>query len=91
MFSTDIQNLNAISYQLFPNPVADQTTLSFKKEDNSIYTLSIIDMSGRIILLLQNIETKEITIERGNIKSGVYIIQLYSESGILVSDKLIFK
>ena len=61
-----------------PNPFTDQTTISFKKEQKYT-TVKIIDVLGK--------EVKNITfsgnhylIEKGEVKAGIYFVQVIDEN-----------
>jgi hypothetical protein len=85
--------LDASSLLLFPNPAygPSEVKLIFNGERTAEASLSIVDMSGRmmmneVVFLRQG--ANEIVIPAGNLSSGIYTISLQDYSGI-ISRKLI--
>ncbi len=83
-YTTTIQNPlglqeNDFSYDFvaYPNPVKD--FLNFKTEQN-VLKVEIYDITGRILSLTTVSENK---IDLSNLKTGNYILKLYSEKGII--------
>jgi len=74
-----VNNKN-INLDIFPNPASERI---FIHSDKSIESVTIIDLSGRII-----INTDKTDINISNLQSGSYVIQLSTELGI-ISRKLI--
>lgn len=83
-YTTTIQNslgiqendfINNIS--VYPNPVKD--ILNFKTEHN-ISKVEVYDISGRILSSNSVLENK---IDLSNLKTGNYILKLYTEKGIM--------
>ena len=74
--STNIADAGFELYQNTPNPFADQTTISFNLPQSSDATLSIFDVTGKLI-----------TIKKGSFDKGINTIQLnkddLSVSGVL--------
>jgi hypothetical protein len=86
---TEIENVtrSSNSIDLFPNPVSDQVTISFGKEQKNA-TLKIIDILGKEISLTF-FSGKELQMQRGNLKTGIYFIQVTSENEVIQSKKMI--
>ena len=83
-YTTTIQNPlglqeNDFSYDFvaYPNPVKD--FLNFKTEQN-VLKVEIYDITGRILSLTTVSENK---IDLSNLKTGNYILKLYTEKGII--------
>jgi len=89
--STNLQDISTTSFQLFPNPIVDYTNLTFDNSGDTNYSLKIFDMEGKMVRSIYNISTEKVTIQKGNLKSGLYILKLYSEDRIIISNKLIFE
>ncbi len=84
-----ITELEKMNLNIFPNPASDQITVAFEANDKD-YTISIIDISGRIICStihphLSGIQS--ITIPVNSLESGNYILKFSSE-GILYNQKV---
>lgn len=83
-YTTTIQNILGLQENDFindivtyPNPVKD--ILNFKTEDN-ILKIEIFDISGRIVSSNSVSENK---IDLSNLKTGNYILKLYTKKGIM--------
>ncbi len=75
----------ALGVDVFPNPAVDIVTVSSKEAPVSFY--EIWDMNGRLVRSL-NVNRTTFTIDRRDIESGLYLLQLHYEQGS-VSRRLI--
>jgi len=76
-----IQSLNVQKITIYPNPAKNQITIELPENVIEHYILSIADASGKI--LLTNIELiSSININISELKQGIYILKLQSNSGI---------
>ena len=64
---------------IYPNPFSEGTTVHFDHDGNSIYELRIFDVKGRIVKE-KFITQSPISIERGSLRSGAYILELKGEN-----------
>jgi len=85
-----IKEANTNSYiSIFPNPFTFQTTISFNEEQiNTI--LRIIDLSGKMIKTY-SFTGKQLTIERGEMMSGIYFVQIISENKNVTTKKIVIQ
>ncbi|MDX9892147.1 MAG: YCF48-related protein [Bacteroidales bacterium] len=77
--STDdvgIGNYNLSDIKVYPNPATDLLTIS-SENGSTIHNVKIYDLQGKLILNIQNDYSK---IDISQIKSGLYIIQITTES-----------
>ncbi|MBN4073029.1 T9SS type A sorting domain-containing protein [Crocinitomix catalasitica] len=88
-FPNDTENQAVIS--LFPNPMTNMTELYFELKDTEPYTLTLSDAQGKLLRTIPNLNSGSVQIERANLTSGIYFIQLNSKSGISLSRKLIIE
>lgn len=65
--------------EIFPNPMQQQATVRFPNENNNTYRLVVVDASGRVVRIIENITNNNITINREQLKSGIHIINLEGE------------
>lgn len=89
--TTDINAPNSMSSDLwiYPNPVKSSATIkTTEKLDNA--TLKIYNTMGQTILLIESIYGNKILIEKDNIDSGLYLLQLKNNNK-LTTKKIIFK
>ncbi len=68
-------SLDALKIQVFPNPMSSFALLSFLYDPTQKYTLSILDITGNLILQ-RPVYSGEVEIKRGNLKEGLYILQI---------------
>ena len=82
-------HFNNSSVSVFPNPFSNETSILITSENNN-FILKLTDVLGSELLNL-NIKGKQTYIERGNLKSGIYFLQLFSESDtkLISTNKLI--
>ncbi len=62
--------------KLSPNPFKESTILSFSNLKNDNFNLQILDITGRIVRKTDKLEGNSIKIEKGNLVSGVYFVQI---------------
>ncbi len=82
---------NAVTWSLYPNPITNKGTLNFQNLSSGIYQLKVFNYLGECVSTLNNISSNEITIEKGNFKSGLYLFKLYSNKSVLVNGKFIIE
>jgi hypothetical protein len=71
----DVQDL-----QVYPNPFSSLTTISFNNDKLENYSLSIYNILGAKVKYEENILAEKYILEKGNLKSGIYNLELRSES-----------
>ena len=64
---------------IYPNPFSDQTTIRFTNPKHSEYRMTIIDLTGKKIMLRDNIREESVQIYRNDLKPGYYIVELRGE------------
>ena len=82
---------NELRINIIPNPVYEQTTISYQQSAKSQVTLSIFDMTGREVKQL-TINNEQLTIQNGGkhslkfdakgLRSGVYFVKLLTDNGV---------
>jgi len=61
---------------IYPNPFNHSTTIGFNNPENHPYFLYIMDLTGKVCLIIDNITTSEYVLEKGDLKEGFYIVEL---------------
>ena len=64
---------NAGSVSVYPNPMNASATISSDMKNCSV---KIIDVTGNQVRTISNVEQFPLTIERGSLASGVYMLEL---------------
>ncbi|MGQ0828764.1 MAG: T9SS type A sorting domain-containing protein [Bacteroidota bacterium] len=79
--------LNRTEVMVFPNPFTDRTTFTFAYEQKNT-VLKMVDVLGKE---LKNIvfDGKELTIERSEMKSGIYLYQVFINDIMVNSGKVV--
>ena len=67
---------NDFSFSVYPNPFTSSITIF--SEMRNVF-LKIMDVSGNIVQNIDTISQFPFTVERGNLASGIYFLELYSE------------
>ena len=74
---------------ILPNPFSNQTTLYLNREYKNV-SLKIINSLGKEVKTI-NFFGKEITIEKAELNSGIYFIQVFSEKEIIGTKKVVIQ
>ncbi|OFY96853.1 MAG: hypothetical protein A2309_07735 [Bacteroidetes bacterium RIFOXYB2_FULL_35_7] len=82
---------NSKSFNVYPNPFHSSTTLEFKNLKNEKHNLTVYNTCGHILLLINNITTDKIKIERTNLTDGLYFFHLRTERQIIATGKFIIE
>ena len=77
-----------ISTSIYPNPSDGFITVEFD-ENQSIESVELFDLSGRRIKWYE-IHSSQLTIEKGDLKSGTYVLKIIGSNGRSASSKIMF-
>lgn len=67
---------------LYPNPATD---VLFLQSDNIVESIQVIDMSGKVLLLLKPMIRGEIEIPVERLSSGMYTLRVETDKGVTIS------
>ncbi len=84
------KNINQIRCTLSPNPFSDRTTLIFSK-GNKPLILSLFNINGQLVRYIPNIKDEQVTIQRGELLSGLYFFILQTEDNITATGKVVIE
>jgi len=70
------------NFKLYPNPFKDELYLS--SDNQTIKEVSIIDMTGKLIKTIANINTTHYQLDASYLVSGNYLIQIKTNNGVEV-------
>ena len=84
-----IEESNPLVDLLYPNPADNSTTIQFNNSSVN-HTLTLNNMLGKQILKASNVRGSYV-IERGNLASGVYFVQITDSKGQTRTQKLTFR
>lgn len=86
--NTSITENNQTDYNVFPNPMSSSATIrTIKIFENA--TLQMFNSIGQCVLLIERVNGKEIEINKGNLKSGVYLLLIRNAENNLTTKLLI--
>jgi V8-like Glu-specific endopeptidase len=78
-----------ILLQAYPNPFSEQTTVRFANPTHIAHRLRLCDMQGRVVMTIDGIRDQGITLDRGNLASGMYFFQLLAGEQLRGSGKVV--
>lgn len=84
----DLTEVEAVRWEIYPNPFSSYTTV--KLEQSGSFDLSVIDLTGKEVLRMENING-EVQIDRGDMIPGIYLINIIDSKGQIFSDKLMVR
>jgi len=76
---------------IYPNPLIDYSTIEIENNNLENYTISIYNMIGQEVEVIDNINTNKIILRRNNLKTGIYLVKISSKNDIKFTSKLIVK
>ncbi|MBI3502880.1 MAG: T9SS type A sorting domain-containing protein [Bacteroidetes bacterium] len=71
------ENTSAVS--VYPNPFTSSVTISSEMQNCSV---NIFDLTGNAVRKISNVNQFPFTIERGNLSSGIYFLELRNENKV---------
>jgi len=84
IFDDEIDD-NISALNLFPNPVKNTTTVSYKMMESSIITVDVVNMTGETVLNISNsfqyAGPVKIQFDTGLLSDGFYFLRIQSKSG----------
>ncbi len=84
--TTSINNLNDET-AIYPNPFSDFITVKSK----NIKTIQLSNITGEIVMIVDGLGSKKVTIPTSNLSNGIYIIKTSNENGNFSFQKIIKK
>jgi len=85
----EIERTNNLT--IYPNPFQNSTTLKFDNPNKLKYSLTLYNIYGQIVRVINNLTADKIEFERLNLINGIYFIKLESENKALLTGKLIIE
>lgn len=83
----EIENENG--FTIAPNPFISQTNIIFNEVQKNT-TIKIIDILGKEIKTI-NLTGKQLTIEKGEMQTGIYFVQIIDVKNIVANKKIIIQ
>ena len=79
IFITDVENPEALTTNLYPNPTRDQVTITASAEMTRI---TVINYVGQLVKDLK-VNQNKVTLNTSNFESGVYVVRIETESEVI--------
>ncbi|MGQ0829224.1 MAG: DUF7619 domain-containing protein [Bacteroidota bacterium] len=78
--------------RVYPNPFSDNTTFVIKSDKlNENYTFELLDVLGKQVRSIKEINTKEFQVSRNGLPNGIYFYKIYSTETVVDVGKLVIK
>lgn len=82
--NNELEQVEDISFNIFPNPFTDQTNIEYHLPNASIINISVFDLTGRKVAQLEENTLKEqgkhsLTFDGSQLTKGIYHIHIQSE------------
>ncbi len=75
---TSLDNNNNL--KIYPNPFNDKTIIEFKNPSNEPFRLTLTDLSGKVVRIVDNITDSIYELDRDGLSKGFYFIELRGEN-----------
>jgi hypothetical protein len=77
--------------QLYPNPFHHTATLQILSPEilNGNVDVVMLDLLGREVKRMENIQSEKVTIQRGNLPDGLYLFRLENGDGVMAAGKVV--
>lgn len=86
--SSSIYDLQFVNLEVYPNPFKESIHLN--SPDDLIVGVNVLDYSGRIVQTNQFVEhKKEVVLSSSNISSGLYILEVVTETGAVIRRRIV--
>lgn len=81
-FNTPIKNVNDTKphWQIFPNPTINYATLDLTHSLAQTQEITVYNLIGQKVMHFNNITSQEIILDKKNLGSGVFLIQIVDEN-----------
>ena len=68
---------------VLPNPINEISVISFDNQNRCQYEMRVYDILGNVLIRIENIVSDKVFLEKGDLTTGVYLIELKSGSQTL--------
>lgn len=77
----NVLSQDAVGMSAVPNPATEQVFIAVR-EDFDIQNLEVLDISGRLVQQVRNINRSNYTLERSGMPNGLYFVKAYFKEGV---------
>jgi hypothetical protein len=73
-----------------PNPMSEQVTIQmFNTDGLNDLSVQIVDVTGKVVYVQSNLTSNTVVIDKADLASGLYVVQVSNAGNVLESHKLI--
>jgi len=83
------EELNELSLSIYPIPATH--SINIKSDAQQLKSVELIDLTGKVIESITNINAHQVTIEKNNLNSGLYLLKIIDENEASSVRRVIFK
>ncbi len=77
---------------VYPNPMDDNTTFSIRENNtNESYSFELMDVVGKTVKIIKDINTKQFTISRSGLTNGIYFYKINSKESVIGVGKIVIQ
>ncbi len=84
-------DLNEAVISIVPNPMTSKSILKFHTDIEKPMTMLIVSSDGKIAKSYDYISGHQIALQKSDLKAGLYIVQMISNSKVIATSKLLVK
>jgi len=75
-----VQENTVVGYDVYPNPYMDNVTIKVD-EGNTINHIAVMDMNGKQLIRINNVNNAQYVLNRNGISNGIYFIEVQTTQG----------
>ena len=75
-YPAGIEDKSSNMFHIYPNPTSDNVMIEFPNLDHADYKLILTDLTGKVIILMNNITEHSIEIDLNDLSTGLYLVEL---------------
>ncbi len=84
-----IEQLDDISFKMYPNPTKDELNFDFQHSNSQITKISFYDIQGKLLKDIKQISSNKLKITTKEFAKGLYLVEILDENGNKITNKLI--
>ncbi|RLD24555.1 MAG: hypothetical protein DRI54_06010 [Bacteroidetes bacterium] len=85
------ESKNGFGLKVFPNPMTENTVITFANPDSERHILIFYNSEGKKIREMTDVKSDRVLFKRNNLESGMYFYHLFSKNEFRASGKIIIE
>lgn len=91
---TTLASISEVSLNVYPNPAANQATISFELVNDEHVNIQMYDLTGKQVMTVYNQEgfgdmENDVQINTDELNNGIYYLKMVTESGVIKDMRLV--